>query len=444
MALALVTRRALPAAKRRLELVPLDELMRAERNPKRHDLEGLGASLDRFGYTTPVEIDERTGRLVSGHGRLDALTAKRDAGESPPDGVEEGPDGAWLIPTVRGWASRSDADADAYLVGANQLTIAGGWYETELAALVADLAEDPANLVGLGFTDAELAALLASLGPEDDDQGAPDPVEPAEWVPPEDPVTSTGDTWTLGPHRLRCGDSLIAGEVEALLDGELAHCLVTDPPYAIYGSSTGIASDIADDRMVIPFFEATLRVAARSLELFAHAYVHCDWRSWAALWEAARRAGLAVHNALVWDKGGAGLGRHYANAHEFVCFLAKLPPSPAMTNRRRSGQRFVNTSNILRYPRPVGDERLHNAAKPVPMLEQLIGNSTDPGEVVLDLFLGSGSTLIAAERTGRRCFAMEAMPSWCDVAARRWAAAAKSVPLLNGEPVILEPPAAVR
>ena len=424
---------------RRLELVPLDELRRAPRNPKEHDLEGIGDSIGRFGYAEPILLDERTGRLVAGHGRLDALAAKMAAGQTPPDGIVSA-DGRWLVPTVRGWASRSDADAEAYLVASNRLTMAGGWDEAELGEVLADLAGDPANLVGLGYSSDEIDALLASLeDPEDPDAGAEDAVEPGPWVPPEVPITKLGDTWTLGRHKLRCGDCLDGDVVEQLLAGDLVACLVTDPPYAIYGSSTGVASDVADDRMVVPFFEAILRTAARHLEMFGHAYVHCDWRSWAALWEAARRAGLAVHNALVWDKGGAGLGSHYANAHEFVCFLAKLPPSPVMTNRRRSGQRSVNASNIMRYGRPRGDERLHNAAKPVPMLEEFLRNSTDEGDLVLDLFLGSGSTLIAAERTGRRCRATEVMPAWCDVAARRWSAAAGgAVPLLNGEPHTFE------
>jgi DNA modification methylase len=421
---------------RRLELVPLDELERAPRNPKDHDAEGITASVKRFGYAEPVLIDERTGRLVAGHGRLDALAAMLGAGQAPPEGILER-DGRWLVPVVRGWASRSDADAEAYLVASNRLTMAGGWDDQALGEVLADLAREPDGLVGVGYSDTEVAALLASLATDDvsdEEVTATDAVEPARFLPPEDPVTARGDVWTLGRHRLRCGDSLVPKDLDALLDDEEVDVVVTDPPYAIYGSSTGVASDIADDRMVVPFFEATLRATRRALVEFGHAYVHCDWRSWAALWEAARRAGLAVHNGLVWDKGGAGLGSHYANTYELVCFLAKLPPAPTMTNRRKAGQRPVHASNVLRYPRPAGDERHHNAAKPVPMLEEFVRNSTDDGGLVLDLFVGSGSTLIAAERTGRRCRAMELAPAWCDVTARRWAVAARGVPLLNGAP----------
>jgi site-specific DNA-methyltransferase (adenine-specific) len=153
-----------------------------------------------------------------------------------------------------------------------------------------------------------------------------------------------------------------------------------------------------------------------ALREFGHAYVCCDWRSYPSIVETAKRTGMESKNLLVWDKGGAGLGSNYANTHEFLAFFSRMPPATGvMTQDRRSGQRSVYASNILRFGRPHGDDRQHNAAKPVAMLRQLIVNSTDPGERVLDLFGGSGSTAVAAAAEGRVGLVMEQEPSLIDV-----------------------------
>lgn len=136
-----------------LEYVPLDELTPALKNPKLHS-EAIGASLRRFGYVEAIALDERTGRLVAGHGRMDDLIAKRDAGEDPPEGVTVDPEGRWLVPVQRGWASSSDGEADAYLVASNQTTTAGGWNPVELNDLLASLDD----LTGIGFTTDDAAA----------------------------------------------------------------------------------------------------------------------------------------------------------------------------------------------------------------------------------------------------------------------------------------------
>jgi hypothetical protein len=150
---------------RLVEYLDLDGLVPAARNPKAHAHDPLRASIGRFGFTAPALLDERTGRLVAGHGRTAALAAMRAAGEHPPAGVQVGEHGAWLVPVVRGWASRSDAEADAYLVADNQLTIAGGWDDSALEALLADLTATDPDLTGLlGFTEEQLAGLLDGAG----------------------------------------------------------------------------------------------------------------------------------------------------------------------------------------------------------------------------------------------------------------------------------------
>lgn len=152
-------------SERRVDYLPLHEIARASRNPKRHDVDGIRVSIGRFGVAELPLLDERTGRLVAGHGRLDDLTARHDAGEDPPDGVRLAPDGAWLVPVVRGWSSRSDPEADAYLVASNQLTVNGGWDDAALAELLAELNDvDPDLLELTGFGEEDLADLLADRG----------------------------------------------------------------------------------------------------------------------------------------------------------------------------------------------------------------------------------------------------------------------------------------
>jgi hypothetical protein len=149
---------------RRVEYVPLGDLaaMRDPANPKAHDLGAVVSSIRRFGFTAPVVVDERTGRLAAGHGRVEALEVLHaDDPATPPDGVHRDGDRGWLVPAVRGWLSRDDAEARAYLVADNQLTTAGGWDDGALAALLHDLAASGVDVrTGVGFSDDDLAALL--------------------------------------------------------------------------------------------------------------------------------------------------------------------------------------------------------------------------------------------------------------------------------------------
>lgn len=152
---------------RRVEYVPLDDVKPAERNPKRHDAEGIGRSISRFGVAELPLLDERTGRLVAGHGRINDLLARFEGGQEPPDGVRIDSEGRWLVPITRGWASRSDIEAEAYLVASNRLTERGGWDDEGLAELLAAINEvDPELLLTAGYDDDDLAALLG-----DDDTG---------------------------------------------------------------------------------------------------------------------------------------------------------------------------------------------------------------------------------------------------------------------------------
>jgi len=263
-------------------------------------------------------------------------------------------------------------------------------------------------------------ALLGLLGRTKDGETDPDDVPDLTPEAAAKPLSEVGETYALGPHRVMCGDATMADDMQAIMDGKLAQLVVTDPPYAIFGSSSGLSADITDDKIVRPFFRDVLAAAQEATQLFSHVYVFCDWRSWASWWEMAKQTSLVPKNLLVWDKGGGGLGASYANTYELIGYLANLPQQNVM-GEIQAGQRTVHTGNILRANRPTGSDRQHNAAKPVDLLQQLIENSSDQADIVLDMFLGSGSTLIAAEQTGRTCYGMEIDPRYVDVIRQRYA-----------------------
>ncbi len=194
--------------------MPLTELVSAPRNPKGHDQDGIGRSMSRFGFTAPIELDDRTGRIASGHGRLAQLLTRKEAGQEPPEGVEVTPDGDWLAPVVRGWSSRDDAEAEAYLIAANQLTVRGGWEdEALLSEMLATVAASDSGLDGVGFSDDDFAALLESVtagDPEADPDSTSDRAPTTGEMLAVADVTvgepkhdvAHGQVWTVGAHVL--------------------------------------------------------------------------------------------------------------------------------------------------------------------------------------------------------------------------------------------------
>lgn len=178
---------------RRLEHMPLADIDSAHRNPKGHDLPALQRSIGTFGYVEPVVLDERTGRLVAGHGRVEALRRAAADAETPPEGVALDGNGEWLVPVLRGWSSRSDDEAEAYLIAANRLTEAGGWDDHGLAEILAELAD--AQLLDVtGYTGDDLDDLIAVLqeDPPLPAPGAPDRRDdaPAAAAQPPDPLAA--------------------------------------------------------------------------------------------------------------------------------------------------------------------------------------------------------------------------------------------------------------
>lgn len=404
-------------AKGEFQVVHLGDLKADPNNLREHNARNIGTiedALKRHGAARSIVVDE-SGTILAGNGVAEAAAAA---------GFEHvlivPTDGKTLVAVQRSGLT-AEQKTDLAIADNRAAELATGWKAEPLKTALAKFEDGGARY----FYPEELEALAPprdGFAPAEHDGPRGD--DPADSIP-EKPTTATtrdGDLWQLGDHLLLCADSWQEDQVARLLagDGGAVDLVLTDPPYAIYGSSSGIASSIADDKMVRPFFDALGRLLKRTTRKFAHVYVHTDWRSYATLWEGMKRAGLSPKNCLVWDKGGAGLGANYANTHEFIAYFANLPEQKAMTSGNERGQRTVNRPNVLRFPRPSGDERHHNAAKPVAMLEELIENSSDDGQTVLDPFGGSGSTLMAAHRKGRRARLIEIEPAMCDVIVARW------------------------
>jgi DNA modification methylase len=403
-----------------IELMPVAKLAAAPYNPRTMKPErraALEASLASFGLVQSPVFNARTGELIGGHQRVRWLRGKK---------VREV---AVVVVDV------DETTAKAMNVTLNAAQFAGE-FSAGLGALLAQVElQAPTLYTGLdlgALVDMPAIPIADGAAAGSDDVGEDEDVDDADIDPNRPPTAKDGEMWILGEHRLLVGDSQTTEAIDRVLaamrGGVLGEprcqVVVTDPPYAIYGSSTGVGSDVADDKMVRPFFEAMWRHVYRVLPWEGHAYQFCDWRSWAAVWESAKRGGVVGKNMLVWDKHGSGLGNNYANTHELIGFFVKSPPKKFMKRSQKKADdekhRPILRPNILRFPRPHGEERPHNAAKPVDLIAELITNSSDEGDVVLDMYGGGGSTLMAAERVGRRCAMIEIEPRAVDKIVARW------------------------
>lgn len=393
------------------------DLRPAPYNPRKiteAELARLKKALAAFGDLGGIVVNVRSGYLVGGHQRVRQLDAAwpirkapaRDATGTVARGWVETPWGRLDYREVD-WPPAKERAAN---VAANQH---GGDFDLPaLKELLVGLDDGAFDLELTGFDEADLKKLIDWDG---HGGGAADAVPGA----PRKPVTRAGDLYALGAHRLLCGDATHAADVDRLMGGKVADVVFTDPPYALFGNSTGV-SGVADDKMVRPFFRDLFLQAQRVTKPYGHVYVCCDWHSAFVIQAMAREVDLTPKNLCVWDKGSGGIGTMYQHGYELVWFFANTPIQKT-TTKQRHGERVVcGISNLWRFPRVVGEERQHNAAKPVDLICVPLGASSDSGQVVLDLFGGSGSTLVAAEKLKRECYTMEVEPAYCDVIVARW------------------------
>lgn len=425
----------------RLELMPLGKIRAAKHNPKQHDIPGIMASIRRFGFVDFPTMNEKTGRLVEGHGRQIALKGikrdgprpKLDTSWPPANVVEKGK--SWLVPVIRGLSWESDQEAAAYLAAHNQLTRAAGWDDDGLAALLADVqANSERGLEGLGFEDDYVTGLLAAVEAGSGEIYAPakDPdLAGIDNVPDlsTKAVTKPGDVWTLGKHRLVCGDSTDPAVVLESLDGAVADLLTIDPPYGVgvTGGShdprsatykapgcTTIQNDDLSGDQLCDFLTRSFKAAAQGLAKGAAWYIWYACMESESFMKAARVLGGFKHS-LVWVKPHFVFGRaDYHYRHE-PC-LYGWTPGAAHTWLGNHNQ-----TTVFEVAR--GDtvaSGTHPSVKPVALYTAPIENHLHPRAVVLDTFAGTGPAFSAAEVLDRQCCGVELDPAYCDVIIERW------------------------
>lgn len=382
---------------KRIELWPLDRLIPYARNARTHSdaqVAQIAASILEFGFTNPILVDHRNG-VIAGHGRL--LAARKL-------GLEQ-------VPVVT-LDHLTPAQKRAYILADNKLALNAGWDEDTLKAELASLQEDGFDLDLLGFSEDELGNFLAdsdSLSAADEDA-----------VPelPEIPSTLAGDLWILGKHRLLCGDATNSTEVKRLMNGELADCVFTDPPYNVdYEGYTGERLKIEGDKMTATRFRSFLDETFASyravVKTEASLYV-CHSSSWQREFQdAIETAGFQVRCQIVWAKNtfAWGFGR-YKFQHEPIFYCHVIGNSDVWYGDK-------SQSTLWQENKPAAN-RLHPTMKPVELIERALWNSSKRNNIVVDLFGGSGSTLIACEKNGRQARLMEMDPKYCDVIIRRW------------------------
>jgi DNA modification methylase len=380
---------------KRIELWPVDRLRPYERNARTHSAEQvaqIAASIVEFGFTNPILVDSNDG-IIAGHGRL---TAAQELGLR-------------TVPVVV-LDHLSDRQRKAYILADNQLALNAGWDTDLLRGELQDLAELDFDLSLIGFSDDELADLLPDieeLPPEDADADAvPEP--------PADPVSKPGDVWLLGKHRVMCGDSTSLTEVERLMDGAKASLLHTDPPYGVSYDGKGGQKQwemIKNDAMVgdglIDFLVAAFNCASLSLSDKAAWYVWHGYKGTREFYEALKLAGKEPGAQIVWVKNGLGtMWSNYRPKHECAIYV--------------SGEFYGGYDQSTVWEVARERDYVHPTQKPVDLVERALANSSKNGQLVLDLFGGSGSTLIACEKTGRQARLMELDPRYCDVIVKRW------------------------
>ena len=384
----------------RVERRLVSSLIPYARNARTHSDEQvaqIAASIREWGWTMPVLVDE-AGGVIAGHGRI--LAAQKL-------GIAD-------VPTMvaRGW---SEAQRRAYVLADNKLALNAGWDSDLLKVELLDLQGVGFDLALTGFDADELAALTIEAT-----DGLTDPDAVPET--PADPVSELGDVWILGRHRIACGDCTDPLVVEKALNGVKPHLMVTDPPYGVeYDPDWRNRADLANGK---PYGGRAVGQVMNDDK--------ADWReAWALfpgdvayVWHAGNMAhtvadsllasGLELRAQIIWAKSQFVIGRGHYHPHHEPCWYAVRKGATG----HWAGDRKQST--LWQIPKPAKSETGHGTQKPVECMRRPIENNSSPGQAVYEPFSGSGTTIIAAEMTGRACHALELNPAYVDVAVKRW------------------------
>lgn len=400
-----------------VELLVSDLTSRA-RNPRTHSrkqIRKIADSISKFGFVSPVLI-EADGTVIAGHGRLEAAKVL----------------GLGQVPTVT-LSHLSAPEIRAYVIADNKLASLSDWDNELLALELVELEEVCPNLdlTVTGFEIPELDRLRdadGSIRDQRDEQPLPD-INRAGAA-----VTRIGDLWEIGPHRLLCGDALDITSYRALMANELADAVITDPPYnvPVFGHVSMTAEHdefvMASGEMSVETFRRFLSTTCRNLSRVSRSgslhFIFMDWRSIDVLLAAGSEAYDGLLNIIVWVKKNGGMGSLYRSRHELVA-LFRNGQRPYKNNVQLGSNGRYRT-NVWEYagandcgPQGCPDRGMHPTIKNLEMIADAIRDVTDPGDIVLDAFGGSGTTLLAAARCGRRCRMLELDSHYCDLIIQR-------------------------
>lgn len=370
----------------KIEKWDIEKLIPYARNARTHSDEQVGqiaASIREWGWTTPILVDE-DGGIIAGHGRT--MAAKRL-------GLREVP-----VMVASGW---SDAKKRAYVLADNKLAINAGWDESMLALELKELGETGFDLDLTGFSLDEITALT----PVEVEPGLTD--EDAVPEAPEEPTTRLGDVWILGQHRLMCGDSTSIDAVEKLMDGQKADMVFTDPPYGV--DYQGINNDSRDGLidLLSQVFANYVLISNPGAPVYVFHSDRC-----ADIFHQVFREHFHFSSMVIWVKPSLVLSQtDYQSKHE-PCMYGWVEGEAHKWHADRK------QTSVWQF----GKEHVvgHTTPKPTKMVAYAIQNSSKQNQTVIDLFGGSGSTLIACEKTARQCRMMELDPKYCDVIIKRW------------------------
>ncbi|HWH60452.1 MAG TPA: DNA methyltransferase [Terriglobales bacterium] len=398
--------------------ISLSSLREYENNPRTHSksqIRKIAESIRSFGFNNPILVDHK-GTIIAGHGRYRAAKSL---------GIEE-------IPTIR-LSSLTPSQIKAYVLADNRLALESNWdkdiLRIEFQHLIAD---DEVDISLTGFEVAEIDVIL------DPKHSEPDKEDDLPALP-DRAITKSGDLWLVGSHCILCGDARDANGFARLMEDRRAKVVFVDPPYnvVIDGHATGngkihhaefaMASGEMSRTEFTEFLKTCLsQLAAWSTDGSVH-FICMDWRHIEELMAAGGAVYSKLLNMCVWAKGVGGMGSFYKSAHELI-FVYRNGKA-IHRNNVQLGRFGRNRTNVWNYPganalsRMRGEENvltMHPTVKPIALVADALLDCSARGEIVLDSFLGSGTTLLAAERVGRICYALEIEPRYVDLAIRRW------------------------
>jgi DNA modification methylase len=402
-----------------VERWPLDRLLPFARNARTHSptqVDQIAASMREWGWTNPILADE-SGSILAGHGRL-AAAQKLGFADVP-------------VMVARGW---SEAKKRAYVIADNQLALNAGWDEEMLAAELTDLRDLAFDLDLIGFDEKELSRLLSPGDAVDGEDDIPDL--------PEQPVSAAGDLWLLRNHRLLCGDATDVGAVARLLGAVRPHLMVTDPPYGVeYDPAWRNEAGASQSRRTGKVLNDDRADWREAWALFPGevAYVWHGALHAGTVAESLAASGFEIRSQIIWAKERLVLSRgHYHWQHEPCWYAVKSGGKANWAGDRKQTTVWSISS------RAQDAETVHGTQKPVECMRRPMLNNSSIGQAVYEPFMGSGTTLIAAETCQRACLGIELNPAYVDVAVQRWQHLTGEKAILDGEGADFDTVAAAR